>query len=119
MGNLWKSRNFQKTCIHLWSAPNSIRNFARGRSRHIRSSRRSSKRRLKGFQKENRLLLRKREDSNLRWGFPHAAFRVRCLRPLSHASFGKTLALFANSSKKTYDACTFSFSEKTALSSSG
>src|SRR3989344_1501983 len=38
--------------------------------------------------------LLKREDSNLRWSFPHAAFRVRCLRPLSHASKHRNTSIF-------------------------
>ena len=34
----------------------------------------------------SRKTLRKRWDLNSRYGFPYAAFRERCLQPLSHAS---------------------------------
>lgn len=31
-------------------------------------------------------MVRRRRDSNSRYGFPYAAFRVRYLQPLSHVS---------------------------------
>ncbi len=34
--------------------------------------------------------MRRGRDSNSRWGYPHAGFRNRCLRPLSHLSLGPT-----------------------------
>lgn len=43
------------------------------------------------------LYWRKREDSNLRYGYPYAAFRVRSIQPLWHAS---TVLLYR---KKTYE----------------
>ena len=40
------------------------------------------------------VLMRKREDSSLRWDFSHTAFRVRSIQPLWHASIYKNLSFY-------------------------
>src|SRR5215216_2367456 len=50
----------------------------------------------------SRLRWRRGRDSNPRYGYPYAAFRVRCFQPLSHLSVAPSRAFKTRLSRGTY-----------------